>query len=221
TCALPISSSSSAAARWRSRSADHSPLQSCPELACSAIATSALVVPAIAETTTTHTSAPSSTSGASDRMRAASATLLPPNLWTRVTASGRSAASADEAAEATASPVSWDADDMLWKLRVGLRVRSRWKPCGPHPVRVRSGVVDQSCTRARTPAPIMVPVVVIIVAAATARVQDASAGRAQMAWVFGMGRHEYRTMTRCVKLRRLACNRNYRRDAPTLGAGTT
>src|SRR5690606_35424883 len=152
---------------------------------------------------------------------AASATLLPPNLWTRVTASGRSAASADEAAEATASPVSWDADDMLWKLRVGLRVRSRWKPCGPHPVRVRSGVVDQSCTRARTPAPIMVPVVVIIVATATARVQEASAGRAQMAWVFGMGRHEYRTMMRCVKLRRLACNRNYRRDAPTLGTRTT
>src|SRR5690606_3080348 len=129
---------------------------------------------------------------------AASATELPPNLWTRVTAPGRSAASTDEAAEATASPRSWGADDMLWKLRVGLRVRSRWKPCGPHPDRVRSGVFDQSCTRARTPAP-MVPVVVIIVATATRPVRDAVARSAQMACVFGMGRHEYRTMVRCVK----------------------
>src|SRR5690606_252273 len=141
----------------------HSPLQSWPAAACAAIATSALVAPAMADTTTTRTSAPSSTSGASDAMRSASATLLPPNLWTRVTPPGRSAATADVAAEATASPRSWGADDMLWKLRLGSASGRGGSQAAPHPGRVRSGVVDQSCTRARTPAP-MVPVVVVIVA---------------------------------------------------------
>src|SRR5690606_14603908 len=91
----------------------------------------------------------------------------------------------------------------LWKLRLGSASGRGGSRAARTPIRVRSGVVDQSCTRARTPAPIMVPVVVIIVATATAGVRDAAVDRAQMAWVFGMGRHEYRTMMRCVKHRAL------------------
>ena len=73
-------------------------------------------------------------------------------------------------------------------------------------------MVDQSCTRVRTPVR-MVPVVVIV-AIATDGARGASMRRAAMAWTFGMGRNEYRTMMRRVKMRRalfwLGFLRNFR-----------
>src|SRR5690606_20912715 len=115
----------------------------------------------------------------------------------------------DVAAEATASPRSWGADDMLWKLRLGSASGRGGSQAAPHPGRVRSGVVDQSCTRARTPAP-MVPVVVIVAIETAAFAGNAPARVAKMAWMFGMGRHQYRTMMQRVKAQ-FDCIRNHRR----------
>ncbi|TWT18936.1 hypothetical protein FQY79_09925 [Luteimonas wenzhouensis] len=57
----------------------------------------------------------------------------------------------------------------------------------------------------------MVPVVVVIVAIETAAFAgNAPARVAKMAWMFGMGRHQYRTMMQRVKAQ-FDCIRNHRR----------
>ena len=77
-------SSARAASRWRSRSASSPGRQSAPLAAASASAISASVTPCIAEATTTCTgSGASSIRSATRRMRAASASELPPNLCAR------------------------------------------------------------------------------------------------------------------------------------------
>jgi hypothetical protein len=58
----------------------------------------------------------------------------------------------------------------------------------------------------------MVPVVVIVAIATAAFAGNAPEPAARMAWVFGMGRHEYRTMMQRVKAH-FACIRNHRQAA--------
>src|SRR5690606_13339273 len=155
--------------------------------------------PAMADTTTTRTSAPSSTSGASDAMRSASATLLPPNLWTRVTPPGRSAATADVAAEATASPRSWGADDMLWKLRLGSASGRGGSRAAPRRGRARRGGGERCWTRGRTGAPMGRGGVVIVGIEAGACAGNAPGRVAKRAWMLGMGGQQYRAMVQMVK----------------------